>query len=112
MKRAFIASLVIVVTGLAANALAGGHACPDGNCPDCKPGIFQRASGWWHSKHCSDCGKTCGPFHKCCGLFHRRGRGNEMVDYGGPPAAQITYPYYTNRGPRDFLDPNPRGIGP
>jgi hypothetical protein len=24
----------------------------------------------------------------------------------------VTYPYYTNRGPRDFLAENPRGIGP
>jgi hypothetical protein len=34
------------------------------------------------------------------------------MGYGGPAAAQVTYPYYTVRGPRDFLDPNPRGIGP
>jgi hypothetical protein len=31
---------------------------------------------------------------------------------GGPPAAQVTYPYYTNRGPRDFLAKNPGNIGP
>ncbi len=24
----------------------------------------------------------------------------------------ITYPYYTSRGPRDFLATNPRSIGP
>ena len=30
----------------------------------------------------------------------------------GPPTAQVTYPYYTLHGPRDFLDPNPRSIGP
>jgi hypothetical protein len=30
----------------------------------------------------------------------------------GPSAAGVSYPYYTNRGPRDFLSPNPRGIGP
>jgi hypothetical protein len=30
----------------------------------------------------------------------------------GPPTAQVTYPYYTLHGPRDFLDSNPRGIGP
>ena len=29
----------------------------------------------------------------------------------GPSVAQVTYPYYTTRGPRDFLAPNPRGIG-
>jgi hypothetical protein len=30
----------------------------------------------------------------------------------GPPSGSVTYPYYTNRGPRDFLVDNPRSIGP
>jgi hypothetical protein len=30
----------------------------------------------------------------------------------GPPTGQVTYPYYTVRGPRDFLAKNPRSIGP
>ena len=30
----------------------------------------------------------------------------------GPPAGAVTYPYYTVRGPRDFLAQNPRSIGP
>lgn len=30
----------------------------------------------------------------------------------GPPSAAITYPYYTTRGPRDFLLKNPPPIGP
>jgi hypothetical protein len=30
----------------------------------------------------------------------------------GPPTAAITYPYYTTRGPRDFLAQNPPSIGP
>ena len=30
----------------------------------------------------------------------------------GPPQAQVAYPYYTHRGPRDFLNPNPPSIGP
>ena len=29
----------------------------------------------------------------------------------GPPAAQVGYPYYTVRGPRDFLVDNPPTIG-
>jgi hypothetical protein len=28
------------------------------------------------------------------------------------PAAAVAYPYYTVRGPRDFLDRNPESIGP
>ena len=30
----------------------------------------------------------------------------------GPPSAQMTYPYYTLRGPRDFLQRTPTPIGP
>ncbi len=30
---------------------------------------------------------------------------------GGAPAAQVAYPYYTARGPRDFLMDNPPTIG-
>ena len=112
MKRAFFASLMIAGFALSAESLAGGYgACPDGDCPSCKPGLFHRCVNLFHAKHCPGCGKTCGPFHKCGGLLHHHARGDD-IGYGGPPAAQITYPYYTNRGPRDFLDPNPRGIGP
>jgi hypothetical protein len=30
----------------------------------------------------------------------------------GPSTAQVAYPYYTTRGPRDFLVDNPPSIGP
>lgn len=30
---------------------------------------------------------------------------------GGAPSAQVAYPYYTARGPRDFLMDNPPTIG-
>jgi hypothetical protein len=30
---------------------------------------------------------------------------------GAPPTGQVAYPYYTNRGPRDFLQNNPPSIG-
>jgi hypothetical protein len=30
----------------------------------------------------------------------------------GPPTGQVAYPYYTTRGPRDFLLKNPPSIGP
>jgi len=31
---------------------------------------------------------------------------------GGPPTGAVAYPYYTTRGPRDFLASNPPSIGP
>ncbi len=30
----------------------------------------------------------------------------------GPATGAVTYPYYTTRGPRDFLAKNPNSIGP
>jgi hypothetical protein len=38
--------------------------------------------------------------------FHR-----EYVGPQGPPTAHVAYPYYTIRGPRDFLLDNPPSIG-
>ncbi len=29
----------------------------------------------------------------------------------GPSSPAVTYPYYTTRGPRDYLNPNPPSIG-
>ncbi len=37
---------------------------------------------------------------------------SQYADDAGPPSGQVTYPYYTNRGPRDFLARNPNSIGP
>ena len=39
------------------------------------------------------------------------------MDYGattpaGPPTGAVAYPYYTTRGPRDFLAKCPPSIGP
>jgi hypothetical protein len=69
------------------------------------------------------CGPACGP-GGCgpggCGnggcLGCNDGGATEGMDdgsaYAGPPSAGVTYPYYTTRGPRDFLAKNPRSIGP
>lgn len=35
-----------------------------------------------------------------------------QANYAGPPTGAVTYPYYTNRGPRDFLARRPLDIGP
>jgi hypothetical protein len=36
---------------------------------------------------------------------------NNLPFTPGPPTAQVAYPYYTHRGPRDFLVDNPPTIG-
>ena len=38
-------------------------------------------------------------------------RGPAYGGPAGPPTAQVAYPYYTTRGPRDFLINNPPSIG-
>lgn len=56
-----------------------------------------------------------GKYHPAGGhpLMHqRRNAGGQYQFAAGPPTGGVTYPYYTNRGPRDYLAKNPRGIGP
>ena len=68
---------------------------------------------------CEACGEagyeTCGgPSAVRSGLpgcFRCGGRAEEAFA-PGPPTGTITYPYYTNRGPRDFLAESPPSIGP
>lgn len=43
---------------------------------------------------------------------HQGQQGNGGGGMGGGPAGAYAYPYYTTRGPRDFLNPNPPSIGP
>ncbi len=53
---------------------------------------------------CSCCGQ---PAPGCCNS------GDQNYNFNpGPPVAQTAYPYYTLRGPRDFLLDNPPSIGP
>jgi len=44
--------------------------------------------------------------------YQRRNSDGEYEFAAGPPTGATTYPYYTTRGPRDFLARNPRSIGP
>ncbi|MCH8922392.1 MAG: hypothetical protein IIA67_04500 [Planctomycetes bacterium] len=68
----------------------------------------------------SFCGGGGGEAAGCssCGgggqLLSRRGCDDGSCEVGfqpGPPTAQVAYPYYTVRGPRDFLARNPRSVG-
>ena len=57
----------------------------------------------------------------CCGLWPTGAkllllpaiRATTIYNFNpGPPVAQTAYPYYTVRGPRDFLLDNPPPLGP
>ncbi|NBX29114.1 hypothetical protein EBR04_01460 [bacterium] len=124
MKRVFsLAALVVLVAGAggcsiidrlfllntdgpyAHHARHHGGPCQDGGCRDCPGG-------------------TCRVPHtgRYGGLAKHHLSPEEKAalaasDYGGtqpagPPTGAVAYPYYTTRGPRDFLAKNPPSIGP
>lgn len=88
-------------TGLAGLASPNCGVCADPYCPMCpplhahKPIGFGRPmlGGWHHGLGCLGCGP-------------------QQYIQPGPPTAAITYPYYTLRGPRDFLQRELSPIGP
>ena len=100
-----------------------GHpgGCGQPGCNQCNPGFFSRLFGGLCFS--DDCGSGCRNGHCGHGGGHFGGGGGPGgaggghfgqggAYAGGPPTPTVVYPYYTTRGPRDFLDPNPRGIGP
>jgi len=118
----------------------GGYCppvCPQGGCnafqrycPNCACGDCCQAAcgeggccgGWSGDYDCSPyacCGTGCGacggcgcpccaPGPGCCCAS-----GDQNYNFApGPPTGQTAYPYYTVRGPRDFLQSNPQPLGP
>jgi len=53
---------------------------------------------------------ACPAGHAMCP--HAGGYPEQPMFNPGPPTGQVAYPYYTTRGPRDFLMANPSSIGP
>jgi hypothetical protein len=84
MKRAiFLVVAMVVLTGIMTGCAS--HRCS---------GLSKQAS-------CKACGgHGC---QQCC---------PQQACQNASPAAAVAYPYYTVRGPRDFLDKNPESIGP
>jgi hypothetical protein len=87
--------------------------------------ILAGFAGCLHNQVASDgdpCVQACGRTARCwppcdpgCGGRHcrdRGGRGGPAMQPQQPPMAAITYPYYTLRGPRDFLQRESPPIGP
>jgi hypothetical protein len=72
-------------------------------CAGCGSGCAADCAECDDSAACATC-QECGCRQRC---FHCR-----EAAAPGPPTAAITYPYYTVRGPRDFLARSPRSTGP
>lgn len=139
MKRAILAALLLAAVGsqtgccLLDKIFCCGYGCgPCGGCGEIGCG----GGGCCYDEGYS-CGDSCcgeggyagggpgpgfaggyagGPGCANCG-YHDHGprqmaNGPEYGFAQGPPSAGVTYPYYTNRGPRDFLAARPRSIGP
>ena len=68
---------------------------------------------------CCCCGACCETYSGCCARCCQAqgpgycASGDHQYNFApGPPTGQTAYPYYTVRGPRDFLMGNPPSIGP
>jgi len=99
MKRALLLLVVVLV-------LAGFSGCAqqpvaaNGGDPDVQPCACGRRAWCW-------------PFRNvCCGPCRERAAAPAAMAPPQPPIEAITYPYYTIRGPRDFLERTPSPIGP
>jgi hypothetical protein len=99
MKQGFFAlvALAVLASGGGCHLLPGQGKTPPGgsSCPTCGPGMARARGGHHHGGH----------------LRNLPNNGSAMPVPAGPPSAQVAYPYYTTRGPRDFLNPNPPSIG-
>ncbi len=99
MRRTFLALAVSMVlaafTGFASDCCNGGGGC------HLRPG-----AGYNDQGNCQNGGPNC-----CLrggGLAGGAGGGDLQAGQG----ATVSYPYYTVRGPRDFLETHPQSIGP
>jgi len=79
--------------------------CPTGACQDCENGACQVPHtgryGGLAKHHLSPAERAA-----------IAGSGYGATQPAGPPTGAVAYPYYTTRGPRDFLAKNPPSIGP
>lgn len=105
MKRLLLAAYALA---LVAGAESFARADYLQTCRQCQP---QRAHLHGHRQAEACPQEKCSPFSS---LLNCLGLGNRQPQIGAPPmqGPTVAYPYYTTRAPRDFLDPNPRSIGP
>ena len=101
--------------------------CPGGCCNSCESGCNDGACYGGYMANCRDRVRelmsrcSCGGQGQCPCCQQARtliggphaGRTDAIYNFNpGPSSAQVAYPYYTTRGPRDFFLNNPPTIGP
>jgi len=86
-------------------AVSGCETCGQPDCTGCQGG-GRFFGGKLGCRGCGGCGLLGGWFGGC-----GRGQDQGSPEVAGPPTGQVTYPYYTPRGPRDFFVNNPPSIG-
>ena len=100
----------------------GCRDCETGGCQDCEPGCpdgrcgvggcRDSAQGACHAPHTGRYGGLA-KHHLSDeekGMLQASNYG--AVTPAGPPTGAVAYPYYTTRGPRDFLAKCPPSVGP
>ena len=118
--------------GCAEDCCCGDECCGDGCCGECCDcdnggcGLIDRMrcrGGCGLGGGCGACsacgGRGCGLCQRVAGRLAAGGccphSGGYPASYNftpGPQSGQTAYPYYTTRGPRDFLMCNPAPLGP
>jgi hypothetical protein len=99
--------------GGCATGCNGGY-CDSGCSGDARCGAGSGNGRNGRNGGCSNCGgRGCGLCQRLSGLNPHAGGYPEAQNFNPSPATgQVAYPYYTVRGPRDFLRNNPPSIGP
>ncbi len=108
MKRTFLAALVATIVTSSSGCCLMDRIFHCGGCcgPAAAYGGCDSCGGGYGG--CDSCGGGYGG--GCDGCDGGYG-GPEVID-SGPQVGASAYPYYTTRGPRDYLTRNPRSIGP
>lgn len=127
MKRAIFAMLALLVVASSTGCCCfdrvlcrpwgcrgGCGGCCDSGCDSggCDSGGYAGGDYDGGGGGCSSCGMA---HHGAAGAgqyAHTRNDGGMRQYDPGPRSPQVAYPYYTTRGPRDFLARNPQSIGP
>jgi len=96
-----VAAVAIIFTGCRTTGCRTGIIGSCGDCPETCASVCDPCaqSGLLNKLRCRDARNSCAAEPA-------------YAAPAGPAVGAYAYPYYTNRGPRDFLAGNPPSIGP